>query len=335
MSDTKHSYGGMPVNDNKKEIIRLLRQFEGEPVSGQEIGEKLGITRAMVWKYVKSLRKEGYDIRSSPKTGYILDACPDRIEPDELRELLKTTLIGTDIRYYAELESTNSTAREIASRASEGTVIIAETQKKGRGRMGTEWQSMPGGIWLSLILKPSMPLEYISKITLVAGIAVANALRTIGVDAHIKWPNDVLVRGKKICGILTEVNAEVEKVDYVILGIGINANVRLSDLKEEIRKNSTSIANELGKVIDRTAFVAMFLYELEQQYIRFETRQFTDIVDEWINLSDTIGKDVKVTTPSRIIEGKAVGVTEKGALVVLDRNGKKQEIIAGNCRYSE
>ncbi|WP_207205259.1 biotin--[acetyl-CoA-carboxylase] ligase [Methanolobus psychrotolerans] len=321
------------MNDNRKEIIRLLRQSEGNPVSGQEIGVKLGITRAMVWKYIKALRKDGYDIRSSPKIGYILDAYPDRVDPDELKKIMRTSLIGNDIRYYSELDSTNNTAREIAPKSPEGTVVIAETQNKGRGRMGSEWQSIPGGIWLSLILKPSIPLDNVSKITLVAGIAVTTALRNIGVDARIKWPNDVLVKGKKICGILTEVSAEVDKVDYIILGIGINANVKIADLKDEIRKNSTSIANEMGNPIDRTAFVASLLYELEQQYIKFKTQQFTNIVDEWINLSDTIGKEVKVTTPSKLIEGKAVGITEKGALVVLDRNNKKQEIIAGNCRY--
>ncbi|WP_321430769.1 biotin--[acetyl-CoA-carboxylase] ligase [uncultured Methanolobus sp.] len=323
------------MNDNKKEIIYILRKSEGNPVSGQEIGEKLGITRAMVWKYVRALRKEGYDIRSSPKTGYILDSCPDKIDPEMLQGILKTSLIGNDIRYYSELESTNNTAREIAMSVPEGAVVIAETQKKGRGRMGTEWQSAPGGIWISLILHPSIPLENLSKITLVAGIAVTNALRGIGVDARIKWPNDVLVNGKKICGILTEVSAEIGKVDYVVLGIGINVNVKLSGLKDEVRRNSTSIANETGKPIDRTSFLASLLYELEQQYIRFKTRKFAEIVDEWINLSDTIGRNVKVMTPTMLIEGKAVGITEKGALVVLDKNNKKHEIIAGNCRYSD
>lgn len=323
----------MPVNDNRKEIIRLLRQSEGNPVSGQEIGEKLGISRAMVWKYVRNLRREGYDIRSSPKIGYILDACPDRIDPDELKMILETSLIGTNIKYHSELESTNNTAREIALKAAEGTVVIAETQKKGRGRMGNEWQSNPGGVWLSLILKPTIPLDNLSKITLVAGIAVTNALRDAGVDAHIKWPNDVLVKGKKICGILTEVSAEVDKVDYVILGIGINANVKIDDLKEDIRKKSTSIAHEVGKAVNRTTFIASLLYELEQQYIKFKTQKFTDIVDEWINLSDTIGKEVRIRTPNKLIEGKAVGITEKGAIVILDRDKKRHEIIAGNCRY--
>ncbi|MDI3485441.1 MAG: BirA family transcriptional regulator [Methanolobus sp.] len=325
----------MPVNDNKKAIISILRKSEGTPVSGQEIGQKLGITRAMVWKYIKALRKEGYDVRSSPKTGYILDSCPDKIDPDMLQSILKTTLIGSDIQYYAELESTNNTAREIAPGALEGTVVLAETQKNGRGRMGSEWQSVPGGLWLSLILKPSIPLESLSKITLVAGIAVTNALRAVDVDAHIKWPNDVLVRDRKICGILTEVSAEIGKVDYVVLGIGINVNVKLSDLNEDIRRNSTSVSNEIGKPLDRTSFLASILYELEQQYIRFKTRQFAEIVDEWINLSDTIGRNVRVRTPAMLIEGKAVGITEKGALVVLDKNDKKHKIIAGNCRYAD
>jgi BirA family biotin operon repressor/biotin-[acetyl-CoA-carboxylase] ligase len=325
----------MPVNDNKKAIISILRKSEGTPVSGQEIGEKLGITRAMVWKYIKALRKEGYDVRSSPKTGYILDSCPDKIDPEMLQNILKTTLIGSDVHYYSELESTNNTAREIAPQVSEGTVIIAETQKSGRGRLGKEWQSVSGGLWLSLILKPSIPLENLSRVTLVAGIAVTNALRSIGVDAHIKWPNDVLVKGKKICGILTEVSAEIGKVDYVILGIGINVNVKLSELTDDVRRNSTSVSYEIGKPLDRTSFLASLLYELEQQYIRFKTRQFTEIVDEWINLSDTIGRNVRVKTPIMLIEGKAIGITEKGALVVLDQNGKKHEIIAGNCRYSD
>lgn len=324
----------MPLNDNKKEIIKLLRESEGKPVSGQDIGEKLGITRAMVWKYVRGLRKEGYDIRSSPKTGYILDAYPDKIDPEELKTILNTDLIGKVISYYPVLDSTNITAREIAPRSAEGTVVIAEKQNKGRGRLGTVWQSTSGGIWLSIILKPSIPLENVPKITLITGIAVTNALRDIGVNAHIKWPNDVLVRGKKVSGILTEVSAEVDKVDYVILGIGINANVNLSDLSEEIRKRSTSVSSEMGKAIDRTTFIASLFYELEQQYINFKTKQFTDIVDEWINLSDTIGKEVKITSPNRIIEGKAIGITENGALVILDRNNKRQEIIAGNCRYS-
>lgn len=323
------------MNGNKAEIIRILQSSGGKPVSGQEIGSKLGITRAMVWKYIREIRKDGYEIKSSPKVGYALKSSPDMLYPEQIKAGLETSLLGREILYYNEVESTNSIAKELAAKCPEGTVVIAETQKKGRGRMGSEWQSLPGGIWFSVILKPSVPLEYTAKITLVAGLAVSKAMRELGVDARIKWPNDVLIHGKKVCGILTEVDAEVEKIDHVILGIGINANVRQSEFREEIREDSTSLEDEVGKPIDRIAFMKQLLFELEQQYIKFTTQKFSDIVSEWISLSDTIGKEVTVTTPVKIIEGKAVGVTDKGALLVKTKNNVREEIIAGRCRYSK
>ncbi|MBN2110579.1 MAG: biotin--[acetyl-CoA-carboxylase] ligase [Methanosarcinaceae archaeon] len=322
------------MNDNKTEIIRILKGSGGRPVSGQEIGAKLGITRAMVWKYIREIRKDGYDIQSSPKVGYMLKSSPDMLYPEQIKIGLETGLIGKEILYYDEVESTNSIARSVADRYPEGTIVIAETQKKGRGRMGNEWQSLPGGISFSVILKPSIPLEYAARITLVAGLALSNSMRRLGVDARIKWPNDVLIKGKKVSGILTEVDAEVEKVEHIILGIGINANVRLNDFREEFKKNSTSLEAELGEPIDRVSFMKDLLFELEQQYIKFKTQQFANIVSEWISVSDTIGRNVTVTTPIRIIEGKAVGITNRGALLVQTRNNVREEIIAGRCRYS-
>ncbi|MDW7731632.1 MAG: biotin--[acetyl-CoA-carboxylase] ligase [Methanolobus sp.] len=323
------------MNGNKTEIIRILKSSGSKPVSGQEIGSRLGISRAMVWKYIKEIRKDGYDIQSSPKVGYTLRSSPDRLYPEQIRIGLETSLIGKEILYYDEVESTNSVAKEIADKYPAGTIVIAETQKKGRGRMGSEWQSLPGGICFSVILKPSIPLEYAAKLTLVAGLAVSGSMRKLGVDARNKWPNDVLIKGKKVSGILTEVDAEVERIDHVILGIGINANVRLNDFREEIKENTTSLEAELGEPIDRVSFMKDLLFELEQQYIKFKTQQFSNIVSEWISVSDTIGKNVTVTTPTRIIEGKAVGITDKGALLVKTGNNVTEEIIAGRCRYSK
>jgi BirA family biotin operon repressor/biotin-[acetyl-CoA-carboxylase] ligase len=321
------------VNDNKTEIIRILKTAGNKAVSGQEIGAKLGITRAMVWKYVRDIKREGYDIQSSPKIGYALISSPDMLYPEQIKIGLETSLFGKESLYYDEVESTNSIAKDIAGRYPEGTIVIAETQKKGRGRLGSEWQSTPGGIWFSLILKPSIPLEYAPRITLVAGLAVTRTLRRLGVDARIKWPNDVLINGKKVCGILTEVDAEVEKVDYLVLGIGINANVRLKDFREDVKESSTSLEAELGRPVDRIALIKDLLYELEQQYIVFKTRQFSNMVSEWVSLSDTIGKEVTVTTPMKIIEGKAEGITDKGALIIKTRNNVREEVIAGRCRY--
>ncbi|WP_406657939.1 biotin--[acetyl-CoA-carboxylase] ligase [Methanolobus sp. ZRKC2] len=323
------------MNGNKAEIIRILKSSEGKPVSGQEIGSKLGITRAMVWKYIKEIKKDGYEIQSSPKVGYALKSSPDMLYPEQIKAGLETSMLGKEILYYDEVESTNIIAKEIADKYPEGTIVIAETQDKGRGRMGSEWQSMPGGIWFSVILKPSVPLEYAAKITLLAGLAVTRAMQNLGVDARIKWPNDVLIRGKKVCGILTEVDAEVEKIEHIILGIGINANVKTNEFRDEIKENITSLEAELGKPIDRVSFIKDLFFELEQQYIKFKTQQFSSIVSEWISVSDTIGRKVTVTTPTRIIEGKAVGITDRGALLVQSKNNVREEIIAGRCRHSE
>ncbi|WP_406661072.1 biotin--[acetyl-CoA-carboxylase] ligase [Methanolobus sp. ZRKC3] len=319
--------------DNKIEIIRLLKAAGNNTVSGQEIGEKLGISRAMVWKYIKAIKNEGYDIQSTPKVGYMLRSSPDVLIPDDIKNELNTNLLGKQIIYYNSVESTNNIAKGIADENPEGTVVLAETQEGGRGRMGKEWESLPGGIWFSVILKPHIPLEHASKITLVAGLAVTKVIRDLGVDARIKWPNDVFIHGKKVCGILTEVDAEVDRVDYVVLGIGINANINIHNFKEDISSTSTSLEEEVGKKIDRTTFIRDLLYELEQQYIKFTTQQFNTIVNEWVSFSDTIGKEVIITTPTRTIEGKAVGLTENGALLIQDKHNSREEIIAGSCRY--
>jgi BirA family biotin operon repressor/biotin-[acetyl-CoA-carboxylase] ligase len=187
---------------------------------------------------------------------------------------------------------------------------------------------------MSVILKPGIPIRHASRLTLVAGLAVANAIRDLGLDARIKWPNDVCINGKKVCGILTEANAEMDRVDYVVLGIGINVNMDLTDIPESLRSGSTTLKVELGRHIKRVSFLQNFLFELEQQYINFKTRPFSHILNDWLALSDTIGRDVKVITPSRIIEGKAVGVTPDGALVIRKADDTREEIIAGRCIYA-
>jgi BirA family biotin operon repressor/biotin-[acetyl-CoA-carboxylase] ligase len=321
------------VADNKIEVIRLLKSAGSKAISGQEIGDKLGISRAMVWKYIKAIKAEGYNIHSTPKVGYMLQSSPDILIPDDIKTGLDTSFLGQNIIYYGNVESTNTTAKEIAPQNPEGTVVLAETQNKGRGRMGNKWESLPGGLWFSVILKPSIPLEHASKITLVAGLAVAKVIRNYGIDARIKWPNDILIHGKKVCGILTEVSAEVDQINYIILGIGINANLNTQDFKTDVRNISTSLENEIGSKINRTDFLRDLLQELEHQYIRFTTQQFRSIIDDWVKLSDTIGKEVIITNPARTIVGKAIGLADNGALLVQNEQNLKEEIIAGRCQY--
>lgn len=322
------------MGDKRSQVIKALKESKGAPVSGEELGSRLGISRTMIWKYIKSLQADGYEIDSSPKRGYVLKSVPQLLYPEEIQMGLKTTLLGKKIHYFEELSSTNSTAKESALSEEEGTLVIAEMQKGGRGRLGREWVSPQGGIWMSIILKPGIPLMHASRLTLVAGLAVANVIRDLGLDARIKWPNDVRVMERKVCGILTEAKAEVDRVDYVVVGIGINVNMDLKDIPEPLREGSTTLKVELGRHVRRVKFLQDLLFELEQQYIRFKTQPFSQVLNDWMALSDTIGREVKVTTPTRIIEGKAVGMTSDGALVVKKPDNTKEEVIAGRCVYA-
>ena len=322
------------MSNKKLEIIKILKGSEEKAVSGEKLGNQLGISRTMVWKYIKSLVKEGYGIESSPKIGYTLRSVPDLLYPDAIRMGLRSTLIGQKIHYFDELISTNITAKELAHDAEDGTVVVAEVQKGGRGRLGREWLSPRGGIWMSVILKPTISLAHASRLTLVAGVAISKAMRKLGVDARIKWPNDILINDKKVCGILTEVNAEMELVDYIVVGIGINANADMDEFSDDVRDVATTLMSELEEPIDRISFIQDVLFELEQEYIRFRTQPFSGILDEWTSLSDTIGRQVTVTTPHKILEGKAVGLTDDGALVVESSDGTREDVMAGLCIYT-
>ncbi len=276
--------------DKKMEILKVLKDSGGRSVSGEDLAKTLGISRAMVWKYIKGLTSDGYSIESFPGSGYVFKGVPDMLYPSEIMCDLDTDLIGKDVRYFDEIISTNDVAKTIASDVDDGTVIIAESQVKGRGRKGDMWESPRGGIWLSLILKPHILPSHASRITLLAGVCVAKTIRSMGVNAAIKWPNDILVNGKKICGILTEMEAETDEVSFIVLGIGINANVSSNVFPQQIRDIATSLSIEMGVNVDRVEFVKNLLETFEQDYIRFKTQPFDNILNEWIGLSDTIGR---------------------------------------------
>ncbi len=321
------------MQDKILEVIRILKVASNQPVSGAEIGVSIGVSRTMVWKYVQTLQQRGYSIDSVQGSGYILKSQPDLLYPELVSEGLETAVIGKEIVYYETVESTNDIAKQIGSEASDGTVVIAEVQDNGRGRRGCDWCSPMGGIWLSVILKPTIPPAHASRLTLMAGVAVAETLCKSGVKASLKWPNDVLVNDRKICGILTEMEAEAESINYVAIGIGINANMGVESFPDELKDTSTTIKSELGKEIDRVAFVQSLLYELEQQYIRFNTDSFNEILNSWIGLSNTIGRKVRITTPTKMYEGKAIGISEDGGLILEMEDGSRETLISGRCTY--
>jgi len=317
--------------DYKEEIIEIIRGSQDQFISGEELADQLHISRTMIWKYIKSLRSEGYTIESVTNRGYKFIKAPDLMLPREIKKNLKTEFFGKQIYYYNEIDSTNLKAKEMAPKCVDGTIIITELQLKGRGRMGKEWYSPQGGIWFSVILKPDMPPDNIYRLTLMAGISVVEALEDIGIKARIKWPNDVTINEKKICGILTEVEAQMDCVNFVIIGIGIDVNIEMDMLPPIMRISTTSLKEETGSDIDRVLLIQSLLERLEKDYNTYLSGNFNSILNRWKEYSSTLNRRVKIVTRFKSIEGEAVGIDHDGALVIEMDDGTLEREITGTC----
>ena len=313
----------------KYKILEKLKQGE-DFISGQEISKEFHITRAAIWKYINILREDGYNIESVPSKGYRLVSLPDILSYEEIKEYLKTDFMGRSIYYFNSIDSTNKKAKEIALDEKEGTVLIAEEQTAGKGRMGRSWVSPKGkGIWMSLILKPTMEPMKVPKLTLIGAAAVYKALENMGIKAQIKWPNDVLIDGKKICGILTEMSGELNMVNYVIMGIGINVNLDEGDFPEELKDKATSLKISTGKEISRKELTANILNEFEKLYLKFKEE---DNIEEVLKISREnsilLGEEVRIIRGNNIKIGKAIDINDNGELVV-EVGDKVEKIISG------
>ena len=312
----------------EEEILKELRESRDGYVSGEDFSKRLGVTRASIWKHMEGLRRIGYDIEAQPHLGYKLVSIPDKLLPHEISWNLRTKMIGKKIYAYETTDSTNDRAYQLAEKgAEEGTVIVAEEQTKGKGRIGRRWTSPKGGIYLSLILRPKLIPTEVSKLTLVAAVSVAQIVRgATGIPCLIKWPNDILVGKAKLCGILTELKAEQDATAFIILGIGINVNTRPSSLP----KHATSISKELGKDYSRVEFTKSLLKNIENHYTLFQHNKFKRIIKEWKDLSCVLGRRVKIHDKTRTIEGQAIDVDGGGALIVRLDNGFNERILAGD-----
>ena len=316
----------------KQSVLAAFRQ-EKKPLSGEALGKKLGVSRAAIWKCVHGLRRQGYVIDSSPRKGYWLVSCPDLLLPEEIRRGLAAQSFGKRIIYRDECASTQDIAAELARGGEpEGLVVIAEAQTQGRGRKGRGWISTPGaGVCLSVILKPGLKPSQIVQIPLVAGLAAARAIRAeSGLKPDIKWPNDILIGSKKVAGILTEMSCELDRINHIILGIGINVNTRKSDLPEPVRAVATSLCAECGHKISRVALVQRFLTELEVVYGRYLAGGFESIRQEWKSLSRTIGSQVEITDGGKPLTGKALDIDSDGFLLLKTDDGHTERIVAGD-----
>lgn len=315
----------------RNEILDYFRKADGNFVSGQQISKDLHVSRTAIWKHINVLKERGYIFESSTRKGYRLIYAPNLLTPLEIDSALHTETFGRHVVYLESTQSTNEEAKKIAREgAEEGTIVVAEEQITGHGRLARGFYSpFAKGIWFSLILRPKFfPMEA-SKCTLLAAVGVCRGIRRMGLaDAGIKWPNDILVHGKKLVGILTLMSTSMEKIDYIIMGIGINTGIKKNEFPEDFREGATSFLNE-GINVSRKDLLAAILGELEKEYSIAQDEGFDKVLDDWRALSVTLGQEVRVIFGDDSYTGKAVDIDRDGCLLV-NTGSEVKRVIAGD-----
>jgi BirA family transcriptional regulator, biotin operon repressor / biotin---[acetyl-CoA-carboxylase] ligase len=315
---------------------KILSALRASPwgVSGAEMARNLGMTRAGVWAHIEQLRASGYDIEAGPHLGYRLLGTPDALHADDLYSRLgPTRVIGREIKVFRETTSTNDVAARLArGRAAEGTVVFAEAQTKGRGRMGRTWLSPAGkGLWFTVLLRPDIPPQRATQLTVAAANALARAITLqTGIVPEIKWPNDILIRGKKLCGILTEMSAEMDYLKEVLLGIGMDVNLEAADFPVQLRKIATSLQIETGHPVNRAELAVVILRELDHDYELVKNGRFEEIAHQWLERCSTLGRQVAIRVGNRVIRGRAESIDDDGALLVRGAHDHLERIVGGD-----
>lgn len=313
----------------RDEIIKVILDSGGDFVSGEVLSKKIGISRTSIWKHINILREEGYDIESVNKKGYRLISSPkDLLNPQNIYHNLKTDIMGRNIIHLECVDSTNDYLKKIGNDVQEGTVVISEEQTKGKGRLGRNWQSKSGeGIWMSIILKPNIMPYKAPFITLIAGAAIVKALNALKTPVEIKWPNDIVINNKKISGILTELSAEIERINHVVVGIGMN--VKSLDFDKGLEEKATSLYKE-SYFLSRVEIVSQILYEFEKLYKDYiENNNKEEIIRICKEYSAIINKDVYIIKGDEKELVKCIDISHEGNLIVRDRNNNIQEILSG------
>lgn len=320
----------------KRKILNLLESTTSF-ISGEEISNSLGVSRAAIWKHINSLKLEGYNIEGVSKRGYRLITSPENINLLQIKEMLKTKLIGNNIVFLNETESTNIVARDLAVNPdADGTLVVARTQKSGKGRLNRPWHSPLGGIWLSILLKPNLEPIYASKITLLTAAALSKALILNDFHVKIKWPNDIILNNKKVSGVLTEMSCEMDKINYIVVGVGINVNLEEKDIPEALGNKATSLLLEGGKSINENKILCDFLYYFEKFYFELlETFEISSSIEICRELSWIIGKEISINGASGKEQAIALDITPLGQLVIRTTEGKVKTILSGDVTLTE
>ena len=315
------------------QVLHLLKEKKGSYVSGTSLASRLKLSRTSVWKHIQNLRSLGYGILSHPKEGYNLTEVPDFLIAEEIVPYLGTSWLARSYHHYRQIGSTNDEALILAAKGAEhGTVVVAEEQTKGRGRLQRSWFSPAGcGIYLSMILRTPLPIQEAPQSSMVAGLALVKVLQeNYGLQAAIKWPNDVLIRGKKLVGILADMQSDQDYTRFVVIGMGINVNHRQSDLTGPFRYPATSLAIELGSPVKRRDLLLNVIHRLETEYDRFLKNGFGAMLTEFERASAILGKQLRIQSGKEEFSGMALGFTREGALRLLKGDGKEEVIWVGD-----
>lgn len=316
----------------RDEVLQMLRREAGRYMSGEEISRTLAVSRTAIWKHVRALKEDGYDIEAHPRLGYRLCRTPDLLLPAEIEARLTTRRLGRSIAYFRRLESTNNEAKRLAvAGCPEGQIVVAEEQSVGRGRLARGWFSpFARGIWFTIVLRPPFAPPDAPKCTLLAAVAVCRAIRRAsGVACGIKWPNDILFESKKLVGILTEMSAEMDAINHIVIGIGINVNIAADGFPDDLKELATSLAIAAGRPLTRLDIFLAVLEELERVYDLALAQGFGPVLAEWRALSVTLGRTVDVLAPGRRFSGLARDIDADGALLV-ETAGGLEKVLAGD-----
>lgn len=301
----------------RRKILELLKSSDGF-ISGQRISEECEVSRTSIWKHINLLKEDGYIIESVSRNGYKLISCPDLLIHEEVKTFLDSKYIGREIIHFDSIDSTNNYAKKIAMDQVEGTVVTAEQQSTGKGRLGRNWTSpAKKGIYFSIILKPNLEPSKVSKVTLIGAAAVNLSLKDMNIDSKIKWPNDIVIDGRKVCGILTEMSCELNLINYIVIGIGINANLDEEDFLDDYKNRATSLKIVLGEEIQRKKLLALVLNYFEKLYDSFKVDfNMNETIEICRENSALIGKEIQIIRNGNIKLGKAIGLNDEGELLV-------------------
>lgn len=313
----------------KFKILKLLKE-KNDFVSGEEIGKAFNISRGAVWKNISKLKELGYDIQSVTNRGYYFNDTSDILNEFEIENSINTRFLGRNFAFFKEIDSTNEEAKRQGEKgAPDGFLVVSEVQTKGKGRLGNSWlNSDDKNLAFSLLLRPNLLPTDSTTLTLAAGLSVCRALRKLGILAFLKWPNDIIINHKKCVGILTEMSCEIEKINYIVVGIGININTEFFD--DEISKKATSLYIETGKHYKRTEILACVLAEFEEIYSSYSVSgDFSKFCDEYKSICLNIGKKIKTVSKNNSVFGTAVGISDRGELIIESDDDGKISVVSG------